>query len=64
MKSTTFVNELNNKITVKVKQHRTDSRYRGVTVMIVGPTSMSENLITLKEAKELHKTLGKYLRDL
>lgn len=68
-----FINEIGNKITVKVKKHngvgvnyktKIPKKYKGVSLILIGPTSMSENQITLEEAREMHKALGAFLRDM
>ena len=35
-------------------------KYNGVTIKIIGPTSMSENEITIEEAKQLYLTLQNF----
>ena len=35
--------------------------FTGVNIQIIGPTSMSENLITHKEAEELYNSLKTFL---
>ena len=68
-----FINELDNKIKIKIKNKKdigVNSKtkekinFKGVSISIKGPTSESENIITMKEAKELYKTLGLYLKSL
>ena len=56
-----FINELGNRINVEVKTQDIDS-YPGVLITIEGPTSISENHITRKEAEVLYERLGKALR--
>ena len=65
-----FNNELNNKITLKIKNvkdsnknSKTENKYKfdAVNIQLIGPTSMSENIITYKEAEELYKGLKEYL---
>ncbi len=65
-----FRNELDNKITVKIKKvkttgttHKTGEThtYAAVNIQLIGPTSTSEQTITYKEAKELHDGLAAFL---
>ena len=49
----TFENEKGNKITISVNKSKKGS----VNVRIIGPKSMSENILTSKEAKILKKLL-------
>lgn len=49
-RSKTFINELGNKITVKVRENK-----NSVNVKIIGPKSTAENTITKKEARELKR---------
>ncbi len=67
-----FVNEIGNKIKIKI-QRNTDSatNYKtkekikfnnGVKITIQGPTSISTNEITLEEAIQLNKCLEEYLK--
>ena len=57
-----FKNELNNNIIIQVKSYNDKKGFKGVNVSIEGPNSISENEITLLEAINLHKCLGKYLK--
>ncbi len=66
-----FKNEVGNLITVKIKNkpgigenHKTGERvkFSGVSVVMIGPRSMSENNITDVEAVELYRALGKFIR--
>lgn len=65
-----FTNELGNKIDIKVTSTSTTGvnnegakrRFNAVKLTIVGPTSLSENTITLVEARELLKCLREYLK--
>ncbi|HLA22963.1 MAG TPA: hypothetical protein VJZ93_00300 [Candidatus Nanoarchaeia archaeon] len=50
-----FKNELGNKIIIKVKKKKDK-----VNLIIEGPKSVSENIITEMEAKEVIKTLKKF----
>lgn len=66
-----FKNEINNKITVKIKNvketclnYKTGDKYKldAVNLQLIGPTSMSENIITYKEATEIYKGLSVFLK--
>jgi len=63
-----FINEVGNKIQIKIKNKRITAKnnktkkYKGVSIQIIGPTSMSENNINYNEAVELHKALKKFLK--
>jgi hypothetical protein len=68
---TNFTNELENKIKIKIKNqqdlgvnYKTQQKikFNGISISIIGPTSVSENVITLEEAIQLHKCLGEYLK--
>jgi len=68
-----FVNEVGNKIKIKIKKyngngvnHKTKEsvKFKGVSVSIIGPTSEMENMITLDEAKKLYECLGEYLKSI
>lgn len=72
MKKIKFINEIGNTIIIKIKKHndyginyktKEKKKYNGVSISIIGPTSMSENEITLQEAKELYKLLGQFLKE-
>ncbi len=65
-----FVNELGNRIQIKIKNkkdsgvnHKTSKKieFNGVSISIIGPSSMSEDIITYKEAEELYSSLKKFL---
>lgn len=65
-----FNNEINNKITLKIKNvkdtnknHKTKNEYKfdAVNIQLTGPTSISENIITYKEAEELYIGLKDFL---
>ena len=65
-----FINEIGNKIKIKIKNQKdTGINYKttekiifnGVSMSIIGPTSMSENVVTYKEAEELYFALKKFL---
>jgi len=67
-----FKNEIDNKITVKIKNvkdtgvnHKTGYKYKfdAVNIQLIGPTSMSENIITYKEAKEIYQGLSIFFKD-
>ena len=65
-----FINEIGNKIKIKIKKQKDTglnfktkekNNFTGVSISIIGPTTISENIITYKEAEELYLTLGKFL---
>jgi len=65
-----FINEIGNKIKIKVQKHidvgtnnnsKEKVKFTGVKITMQGPTSEMTNEITLREAIELHKCLGEYL---
>lgn len=65
-----FINEIGNKIKIKIKNqkdsginYKTTEKiiFNGVSMSIIGPTSMSENVVTYKEAEELYFALKKFL---
>lgn len=65
-----FTNEIGNKIKIKIQKyndyginHKTKdkTKYTGIKITIIGPTSESTNEITLEEAKQLYKCLEEYL---
>ncbi|AXQ68244.1 hypothetical protein HOT99_gp040 [Caulobacter phage CcrBL10] len=53
-----FINELGNPILVTVEDAVDDQ----VLVALEGPTSLGEQIITLKEAEVMHDLLGRYLQ--
>jgi hypothetical protein len=66
---TTFINELENKIKIKIKNKKDTGvnyktqqkiKFDSVSISISGPTSVSENVITYKEASELYLALQKF----
>ena len=66
---TTFTNELGNKIKIKIKNKKDTGvnyktqqkiKFDSVSISISGPTSVSENVITYKEASELYLALQKF----
>ncbi len=66
-----FINELNNKIKIKIKNQKDFGvnyntqqkiKFDGISISIIGPTSASDNVITLEEAIQLHKCLDEYLK--
>lgn len=72
MKIINFINEIGNKIKIKIHKHKgvginykskDKIKYNGVTIKIIGPTSMSENEITIEEAKHLYLILQNFLVD-
>jgi len=65
-----FINELGNKIKIKIKNEKVENinyktkqkiKYTGINISIIGPTSMSENIITVKEAEKLYLALKIFL---
>ena len=65
-----FINEIGNKIKIKIKNkkdsgvnYKTKEKifFDGVSITITGPTSLTENVITYMEAEELFFTLKKFL---
>lgn len=65
-----FLNELDNKIIIRIKNKRDkginfetkeEIKFTGVSITIEGPSSISENVITQKEAEELYLALDKFL---
>jgi hypothetical protein len=70
MIKTAFTNELDNKIKIKIKNQKDTGvnsktkqkiKFDGISISIIGPTSVSENIITYKEATELYLALQKIL---
>ena len=70
MITTAFTNELDNKIKIKIKNQKDTGvnsktkekiKFDGISISIIGPTSVSENIITYKEATELYLSLRKFL---
>jgi hypothetical protein len=69
-----FVNEIENKIKIKIQKntdfainYKTKEKITfndGVKITMIGPTSEMGNEITLEEAIQLHKCLGEYLKNL
>ena len=69
-----FVNEIGNKIKIKIQRNTdTATNYKtkeiiqfndGVKITMIGPTSEMTSKITLEEAIQLHKCLGDYLKKL
>lgn len=57
-----FTNELGNDIKIKAKKQRRDGlEYYYLNLIIEGPTSISENIITEMEAKELKNILNEII---
>ena len=65
-----FVNELGNKITIKVKNKKDtgtnyktgkEHKFTGVSISIIGPTSETENVVTREEAIHLLNALQEHL---
>jgi hypothetical protein len=70
MITTAFTNELDNKIKIKIKNQKDTGvnsktkqkiKFHGISISIIGPTSVSENIITYKEATELYLALQNFL---
>ncbi len=60
--SSEFTNELGNDIKIKAKKERRDGlEYYYLNLIIEGPTSVSENIITEMEAKELKNILNEII---
>ena len=68
-----FINEIENKIKIKIQKNtdfgvnyktKEKIKFNGVKITMIGPTSEMTNEITLKEAIQLHKCLGEYLKNL
>jgi hypothetical protein len=69
-----FVNEIGNKIKIKIRRnndfainYKTKEKIKfnnGVKITMIGPASEMTNEITLEEAIQLHKCLGEYLKKL
>lgn len=61
-----FRNELGNNISISIRRGKAqkpeEKNVHMVNVRLIGPTSMSENIITRMEAKEMGKALRQYLR--
>jgi len=60
MSQKNFINELGNAITVEVSAKEIDG-VPGVLIYIEGPTSLTENHITRKEAEVIYEALGTLL---
>lgn len=65
-----FINEIGNHIKIKIKNKKdTGINYKskekitfsGVSILIQGPTSESENIVTKREAEEMYYALKKFL---
>ena len=61
-----FINENGNPIKIKIKNKKDTAKnyktkekftYTGVSILIQGPNSESENIVTKQEAEELYKCL-------
>ena len=65
-----FINELGNKIKIKIKSQKTNGinkdkkkiEFTGINISIIGPTSISENIITRREAEKLYSELKSFLK--
>ena len=64
-----FENEIGNKIKIKIKNKKDTGinnktkekvKFTGISISIQGPTSISENIITQKEAEILYECLKKF----
>jgi hypothetical protein len=70
LKESKFKNELGNHITIEIKNVKdtgTNSKgdkeeFDAIEIVMEGPTSTSTNTITHKEAMELYKALGEFLK--
>ena len=71
MITTNFTNEVENKIKIKIKNKKDFGvnynthqkiKFDGISISIIGHTSVSENVITYKEAIQLYKCLGEFLK--
>jgi len=60
MSQKNFTNELGNAITVEVSAKEIEG-VPGVLIYIEGPTSLTENHITRKEAEVIYEALGNLL---
>jgi hypothetical protein len=60
LKEIDFTNELGNNISISIETEDAAKNVAGVNIKIIGPTSMSENIITVQEAKVLQKLLNDY----
>lgn len=58
-----FENEFGNKIVVKVSEIDVQGK-KGVSIFISGPTSDTENSITLVEAEVIYKQLGALIQSI
>ena len=69
-----FINEIGNKIKIKIQRntdfainYKTKEKITfndGVKITMIGPTSEMTSEITLEEAIQLHKCLGEYFKKL
>ena len=72
MEERKFKNELGNSIVVKVKSAASEKatkdgkpiRVPCVNISIAGPTSISENVVTLEEARKIRDALAAWLNKL
>ena len=69
-KKYSFKNELGNQIETKIKKVTTEGTksktgeevsFDAISLSIVGPNSMTENIITFQEGEKLHQLLGLFL---
>lgn len=63
MPSTTFKNELGNTIRGSVTSAPTEKGAQMVNIRLAGPKSVSENIVTEMEARELVKLISAHLGD-
>jgi hypothetical protein len=65
-----FINENGNPIKIKIKNKKDTGRnyktnekftFTAVSILIQGPTSESENIVTRQEAEEMYECLRKFL---
>lgn len=57
-----FTNELGNPISVSIVAVEAAPGVKGVNIQIHGPTSLSENIITDAEARQLQKLLNQHFQ--
>jgi len=58
-----FTNELGSPISVSVVAEEAAPGVKGVNIQILGPTSLSENIITVQEAKVLQTLLNRHFTE-
>jgi len=57
-----FTNELGNPISVSIVTAEAAPGVKGVNIQILGPTSLSENIITDAEARHLQNLLNQHFQ--